>query len=175
MPVAFRVHISDPSFQMLKVVVKSESDLCAFLIVQNYSVCFSVLSRFSHQIYNFLQYFLTIKFWYSSSKAYTCRKKVNKFQSVIAFTAKFQVICSICSSNLVDCNHALTHIKIFVFYLQTALLHSRMLPLNSFMQVTFTRKASLTLLAKSPLHVFVMMMNDDRACSIFAPARAFAF
>ncbi|VBB25479.1 unnamed protein product [Acanthocheilonema viteae] len=50
-----------------------------------------------------------------------------------------------------------------------------MLGQNSFMQVSFTRKASLMLLANSPLHIFVMMMNDDRACNIFAPARTFAF
>ncbi|KAL3985829.1 dsRNA-gated channel SID-1 family protein [Acanthocheilonema viteae] len=53
----------------------------------------------------------------------------------------------------------------------TAFVHSGMLGQNSFMQVSFTRKASLMLLANSPLHIFVMMMNDDRACNIFAPAR----
>ncbi|CAG9529654.1 unnamed protein product [Cercopithifilaria johnstoni] len=89
MPIAFRVHISDPSLRILKITVKSDNNFCAFLIVRNYS---------------------------------------------------------------------------------TILLHSGMLTLNSFMQVTFTRKASFMVLANSPLHVFVMMMND-RACGTFAPTR----
>nr|CRZ25096.1 BMA-SID-1 [Brugia malayi] len=55
----------------------------------------------------------------------------------------------------------------------TSFLHSRMLAINSSMRVSFTRKASLVLLANSPLHVFVMMMNDDRACNIFAPTREY--
>uniref|UniRef100_A0A1I7VSQ5 Cadherin domain-containing protein n=1 Tax=Loa loa TaxID=7209 RepID=A0A1I7VSQ5_LOALO len=56
----------------------------------------------------------------------------------------------------------------------TAFLHSGMHTSYS-MRVAFTRKASLIVLANSPLHVFVMMVNDDRACNTFAPNRAFAF
>uniref|UniRef100_A0A8R1XXP1 SID1 transmembrane family member 1 n=1 Tax=Onchocerca volvulus TaxID=6282 RepID=A0A8R1XXP1_ONCVO len=55
----------------------------------------------------------------------------------------------------------------------TAFLHSTMLALNSSVRVTFTRKASIILLANSPFDIFIMMMNDDRMCNPFAPAREY--
>uniref|UniRef100_A0A915Q0W8 Legume lectin domain-containing protein n=1 Tax=Setaria digitata TaxID=48799 RepID=A0A915Q0W8_9BILA len=40
MPIAFKVNISETPVQMLKISVRSNDDLCAFLVIQNYSNTF---------------------------------------------------------------------------------------------------------------------------------------
>ncbi|MCP9264620.1 BMA-SID-1 [Dirofilaria immitis] len=53
-------------------------------------------------------------------------------------------------------------------------LHSMMLALNSSIRITFTRKASITILANSPVDIFVMMLKDDLICNPFASAREYS-
>ncbi|EJW86534.1 hypothetical protein WUBG_02553 [Wuchereria bancrofti] len=150
--------------QTAKPFVDNRSIYLVILVVANSN---SILTySISVKIYDRSQYNVILrppKFYHSVSKQKTLALIPAAFRVDISDVSIRMLKISV-NSNDNSCAW------IMIRKYSTAFLHTRMLAVNSSMLVSFTRKASLVLLVDSPLHVFIMM-NDDRACSIFAPTR----
>uniref|UniRef100_A0AAF5PT29 SID1 transmembrane family member 1 n=1 Tax=Wuchereria bancrofti TaxID=6293 RepID=A0AAF5PT29_WUCBA len=152
--------------QTAKPFVDNRSIYLVILVVANSN---SILTySISVKIYDRSQYNVILrppKFYHSVSKQKTLALIPAAFRVDISDVSIRMLKISV-NSNDNSCAW------IMIRKYSTAFLHTRMLAVNSSMLVSFTRKASLVLLVDSPLHVFIMM-NDDRACSIFAPTREY--